>query len=184
VNLLLVGAALLAVLGVVLVHSFNRFVDQRQLIDNAWSNVDTELQRRHDLIPNLVETVRGYASHERSTLDHVMAARQRASSIHGAPDQQAGPENELVAGVRQLLAVVEAYPDLRASERFLDLQRELATTENRIQAARRIFNGNVRDYNRRVQSVPSRFVASIFRFAPRDYVELEPLVRQTTVSFW
>jgi LemA protein len=181
VNPLLIVAAAVAVLAVVVVRMYNRFVEQRQLIDNSWSNVDTELQRRHELIPNLVETVRGYASHERTTLEGVVDARQRAVAAAGSPAAQVGPENDLVAGLRHLLALVEHYPDLRASAHFLDLQRELTTTENRIQAARRVFNGNIREYNRRVQSVPSRYVAALGHFATRDYFELEPLTRDAGV---
>ena len=125
--------------------SFNRFVLQRQLLDNSWSNVETELRRRYDLIPNLVETVGGYAAHEREALTEVIAARSGAISATGAPADQARPENLLVAGLRQLMAVSERYPELVASANFLDLQRQLVTTEDRIQASRRLFNGNVRD---------------------------------------
>ncbi len=156
--------------------SFNRFVKQRQLIDNSWSNVETELRRRHDLIPNLVETVGGYASHEKDTLTEVIKARQGAVAAVGGPDQHAGAENLLVSGLRQLLAVSEAYPELMASQRFLDLQRELVTTEDRLQASRRLFNGNVREYNQRVESIPSMLIARIAGFSRRDYFEVEPSV--------
>jgi LemA protein len=158
--------------------SYNRFVTQRQLIENSWSNVDTELQRRHDLIPNLVETVRGYAAHEQRTFEAVTAARAQALSVRGTAAAQAPAQRDVVAGVRQLLAVSEAYPELRASYHFLQLQEELVMTENRIQAARRFYNGNVRDYNRRVDSFPSLVLARLFRFTVEEYFEVEPVVRE------
>ena len=172
----LIGAAVL---------SFNRFVRQRSLIDNSWSNVETELQRRHDLIPNLVAAVQGYLVHEASTLEAVTQARAAAVAAHGGPDVHTGPERSLTSGLRQLLAVSEAYPELQASGRFLDLQRELVTTEDRIQAARRLFNSNVREYNQRVETIPSLVIAAVFRFRKRDYFEIEssaaavPNVRST-----
>ena len=156
--------------------SFNRFVSQLQLIDNSWSNVDTELRRRHDLIPNLVKTVEGYAAHEKTTLTTVIEARRGAVAVAGGPENHEGAENLLASGLRQLLALSEAYPDLLASERFLDLQRELVTTEDRLQAARRLFNGNVREYNRRVESIPSMLIARIGGFRRRSYFEVEPAV--------
>ena len=157
--------------------SFNRFISQRQLLTNSWSNVDTELRRRHDLIPNLVETVGGYATHEKATLTEVIEARAGAVAETGDPADKADAENVLVEGLRHLLAVSEAYPELVASEHFLALQRELVTTEDRIQAARRLFNGNVRDYNRRVEAIPSRLIAALCRFARADYFEVESAVR-------
>ena len=166
---------------VLVVASYNRFVHQRQLIDNSWSNVDTELRRRYDLIPNLVEAVRAYAAHERATLEAVTAARAQAMQSDGAPEAQAGDENVLTGALRSLLAVSEAYPELQASQHFGDLQHELVMTENRIQAARRIYNGNVRDLNTRVESVPSNVVAKLFGFRRRPYVELDPAVAGATV---
>jgi LemA protein len=157
--------------------SYNRFVRQRQLVANAWSNVDTELRRRYDLVPNLVETVKGYAAHERATLEAVIRARAQAVASTGNAAEQARDENVLVDALKQLFAVAEAYPDLEASEHFLDLQRELVNTEDRIQAARRFYNGNVRDLNRRVDSFPSMVVARIFHFARADYFHVEPAVR-------
>jgi LemA protein len=170
-------AVAVAVVALAAVRSYNRFVEQRQLIDNSWSNVDTELQRRHDLVPNLVEAVKGYAAHERATFDSVITARQAAISAEPTAEGRAGAENQLVGGLRKLVALAEAYPDLRASGHFLDLQSELTATENRIQAARRIFNGNVRDYNRRVDTFPALVIARAFHFTPTAYFELDPLVR-------
>ncbi|MBW3620485.1 MAG: LemA family protein, partial [Actinobacteria bacterium] len=140
-------------------------------------NVETELQRRYDLIPNLVETVRGYATHEQEVLVAVTAARARAAENHGDPEDQAADENLFVQTLRQLFAVSEAYPELRASRSFLELQQELTNTEDRIQAARRFYNANVREWNRRVQSVPSNIVAGVCSFTEAHYFQVEPAVR-------
>ena len=179
------------VLGVVIVlllgamASFNRFVRQRNLIDNSWSNVDTELQRRYDLIPNLVETVKGYAAHEAATLEAVTAARSAAMADDGTPEHQARSENALIGSLKGLLALREAYPDLKANESFLDLQHQLTATEDRIQAARRFYNNNVRDYNQRVQSVPSNLMAALGGFTTREYFQIDAAIdRQSPpVSF-
>jgi LemA protein len=169
------GGVVLFVLLAALV-SYNRFVSQRQLIDNSWSNVDTELRRRYDLIPNLVATVKGYAAHEQSTLTAVTEARAGAVAADGTAEQ-ARAEGALVDATRQLLAVAERYPELAADTHFLELQRELVNTEDRIQAARRFFNANVRDFNRRVQSIPSNLIAALGNFEAADYFELDPIVR-------
>lgn len=172
-----IAAAVVLVVLVIVVSSYNRFVRQRQLIDNSWSNVDTELKRRYDLVPNLVETVKGYASHEQATFTEVIEARSAAVSSTGTPAEQAGDENMLVGALRQLLAVSEAYPDLKANTGFLELQQELVRTEDRIQAARRFYNANVRAYNTRVQSVPTNLVARIGGFERSDFFEIDPLER-------
>ena len=169
------GAVLLVAFWVVL--SYNRFVNQKNLIANSWSNVDTELRRRYDLIPNLVETVQGYAAHERAVFEEVTEARARAVSTEGTPEEQAAAERPLVTGLRHLFAVAEGYPELTASTNFLHLQRELANTEDRIQAARRFFNANVADYNRRVQSVPSNLIAKLWNFEEAEFFQIEPAVR-------
>jgi len=171
-----VALALAALTSIAILLSYNRFVNQRQLIDNSWSNVDSELQRRHDLIPNLVETVKGYAAHEQRTFETVTAARAQAMSARGSAATQSPAEHELVDGMRQLLALSEAYPQLRASYHFMQLQEELVTTENRIQAARRFYNGNVRDYNRRIDSFPSLVIARLAHFSRVEYFEVEPIV--------
>lgn len=160
-----------------LLASYNRFVSQRQLIESSWSTVDTELKRRYDLIPNLVATVRGYAAHERETLEAVVRARTEALATVGTADEQAGPEHVLVDSLRSLLAVAEAYPELRADRHFLDLQHQLTVTEDRIQAARRLYNGNVRDYNRRVESIPSNLVALLAGARRASYFELDDAAR-------
>ena len=167
----LIGAGALLVVWAWL--SYNRFALQRELVANSWSTVDTELRRRYDLVPNLVITVKGYAAHERATLDSVTQARTRAVAATGTPEEQAAAENVLVDGLKQLLAVAEAYPELRADRHFLELQQELANTENRIQAARRIFNGNVRDLNRRVEQVPSNLIAQLGGFGRAEYFQID-----------
>lgn len=152
--------------------TYNGLVKLRQHCREAWSNVDAELKRRHNLIPNLVEAVKGYAAHERGVLDRV--ARARAEALKPAePDEQARHEADLAGSVRSLLAVAEGYPELQASDQFLALQRELANTEDRIQAARRFYNGNVRDLNTRVESFPAMFIANWGRFERAAYFELE-----------
>jgi LemA protein len=166
---------LILIFGVV---SYNRFVSQRQLIKDAWANIDTELRRRYDLIPNLVETVRGYASHERTVFENVTRARAAAASATGSPASQAAAEGPLVAALRQLFAVVENYPDLKANQNFLALQQELANTEDRLQTSRRFYNANVRDYNQRVKQFPSVIIASAFNFEEEEFFEVEDSLRE------
>jgi LemA protein len=166
---------LLLIFGVV---AYNRFVSQRQQIKDAYANIDTELRRRYDLIPNLVESVRGYAQHERATFENVTRARTAAIEAQG-PAQQAQAENVLTAALRGLFAVAENYPELRASENFQALQAELSNTEDRIQVSRRFYNANVREYNERVQSVPSNIIASMFGFREEEYFEIEEGDRTT-----
>ena len=167
------------------VLTYNTLVRVRQHVSESWAGIDTELKRRYDLIPNLVEAVKGYASHERQTFEAVTAAREKAAASAGSPGAQARDEQALVASVNRLLAVAESYPDLKASGNFLQLQKELANTEDRIQAARRFFNGNVRDLNTRIAVFPSSLVASTFGFKPAEFFEVESTaVRQVVdVSF-
>lgn len=177
VQILYVVAGALFLLIVAVVASYNRFVNQRNLIRNSWSNIETELTRRYDLIPNVVETVKGYAAHERAVLEEVTQARASAQAEHGSPEDQARAEGPLIRALRHLFAVVENYPELKASSHFLKLQDELANTEDRIQAARRFFNANVRDYNTRVQSFPSNLIAGAFTFEMEEYFQIEPALR-------
>ncbi len=165
--------------------TYNALVRLRQHVGESWAGIDTELKRRHDLVPNLVEAVKGYAAHERQTLEAVVSARDRAAAAAGTPGQQARQEQELVTSVNRLLAVAEGYPDLKASANFLELQRELANTEDRIQAARRFFNANVRDLNTRVAVFPSSLVAGMFGFRPAEFFEVESAAvrRVVDVSF-
>ena len=168
---------LIVVAGVALFATFNRLVHLRNVTRESWRDVDSELQRRYDLIPNLVSTVKGYAAHERQTFEAVSAQRAEAMAAVRVPDEQAPREQVLGQGVARLLAVAERYPDLRASEQFLDLQRRLADTEDRIQVARRIYNANVRAYDSLVQTFPVLFVARIFGFATRPYFVMDPILR-------
>ncbi len=155
------------------VATYNTLVRLRQHVRESWSGIDTELRRRYDLIPNLVETVKGYAAHEREVLVAVTEARNRAVDSTGSPESQARDENAFVGSLRQLFAVAENYPNLKASENFLQLQKELANTEDRIQAARRFYNANVRDINTRVEVFPSNLIAGIFHFGKEEFFEIE-----------
>jgi LemA protein len=152
---------------------YNSLIRIRQHVKESWSAIDTELKRRYNLIPNLVETVKGYASHESKTLEAVVQARNAAVASTGSPQQQAHDENMLVGALRQLFAVVEAYPNLKANEGFLQLQQELTVTEDRIQAARRFYNANVRTLNTKVEVFPSNIIASMFGIAKAEFFEVE-----------
>jgi LemA protein len=177
--------AVIVVLALAVVVSYNRFVRQRNLVQESWRQVDVELTRRHDLVPNVVETVKGYAAHERATLEAVTAARAVAAAPGNGPAAQAVQENVLQQALRQLFAVAEAYPDLKASGGFQDLQRQLAETEDRIAASRRFYNANVRALNTRIESFPSSLVAKTFNFTRAEYFTADdPEVRAVpNVSF-
>ena len=180
---IIIGVVL--VLGLAVVTSYNRFVRQRNLVQESWRQIDVELTRRHDLIPNLVETVKGYAAHERTVLTNVVEARNAAVAAAGNVPAQAAAETALSGSLRGLLAVAESYPDLKAAGPFQQLQAQLAETEDRIAAGRRFYNGNVRALNTRVEAFPSSLVASTFGFKKADYFETDdPAVRApVTVSF-
>ncbi|MCA9100835.1 MAG: LemA family protein [Planctomycetales bacterium] len=152
---------------------YNRFVRLRQHIRESWSDIDLELKRRYELIPNLVETVKGYATHEREVLQRVVELRDRALHSTGSASQQAVDESALQIGMKQLFAVVESYPELRADANFLALQQELANTEDRIAAARRFFNANVRELNQLCEMFPTNLLASMFGFERTSFFELE-----------
>jgi LemA protein len=155
-----------------LVFLYNRLVTLRQVVNQAWSDITVQLKQRHDLIPNLVETVKGYAAHERGTLDAVVQARNAAVAASG-PQAQAAAENMLSGALRQLFALAESYPDLKASTNFLQLQADLADIENKIAAARRFFNNSVQEYNTAIQQFPAVLIAGSFGFTGREYFELE-----------
>lgn len=183
VILVIVVLALLVVLWAFM--TYNRLVALRNRSEEAFSDIDTQLKRRHDLIPNLVNTVKGYAAHEKSTFDAVVAARSNAVSAHG-PEAQGAAEGVLSGMLGKLLAIAEAYPDLKASTNFLALQNELTDTEDKIQASRRFYNMQVRDLNTKIESVPSNVIAGIGKFEKREFFELEnpAAERQTpTVAF-
>jgi LemA protein len=156
---------------------YNRLVRTRNACVESWANVDTELKRRYDLIPNLVNVVKGYAAHEQATLQAVIQARNQALASTGSPSSQARDENHLVGALKNLLAVAERYPDLKASDQFLSLQNELTNTEDRIQSARRFYNANVRDLANLIETVPSNIIAGLFHFQKREYFEIEEAMR-------
>lgn len=177
-------------IGFYAVSLYNGFVRSRNLIQESWRQIDVELNRRYDLIPNLVETVRGYAAHERNTLESITALRAQAAQLAqasgGAPTEQRSQiEEQLSGAVRSLMVSVEAYPDLKSNQNFLELQRELASTEDRIAAGRRFYNANVRNYNTQVESFPSTVIAGMFKFEKATYFEVnDQAVRQApSVSF-
>ena len=179
--ILVVLAAVALVLLLCLVVMYNRFVRQRTLVDEAWGGIDVELTRRHDLIPNLVETVRGYAAHEQALLETVVRAREAAVAHHDDdPKARESYEDALGGALAQVLVRAEGYPDLKASRSVLDLQDELTITEDRIAASRRFYNGNVRAYNTRVQTFPSNLVAAVFGFQQRAFFELRETASRAT----
>ncbi len=155
--------------------TYNKLVTFRNRSDEAWSDIDVQLKRRHDLIPNLVETVKGYAAHEKGVFEQVTRARAQAMQAEksGNPKEMQEAENNLSGTLKTLFAVSENYPDLKASDNFIELQRELRDTEDKIQASRRFYNSNIRDINIKVQSFPSNIVASIFGFKKREFFEIE-----------
>ncbi len=175
--ILLIVAVAVVLWGIV---TYNKFVSLVQRTKEAWADIDVQLKRRYDLIPNLVETVKGYATHERETFDAVTNARAEATKLHVdagnlTPESlaaMAGAEQGLTSALGKLLAVAEAYPDLKANTNFLELQRELSDTENKIQAARRFYNGNVRDLTISLQQFPSNIIGNMFNFGGQKYFEL------------
>jgi LemA protein len=170
--------AILVVLVIWTIVAYNRLVRQRNVVQESWRQVDVELNRRHDLIPNLVETVKGYAAHERGTFEAVTNARAAATTPNQSIADQAANENMLTGALRQLFAVAEQYPDLKANQNFLELQRSLSETEDRIAASRRFYNSNVRAFNTSIQSFPSNVIAGTFHFKEAEYFEADdPEVR-------
>jgi LemA protein len=155
--------------------AYNRLVRDRNRVDQAWSQIGVQLERRHDLVPNLVETVKGYAAHERQTLEAVVQARNAAvqAQQQAGPAQQAQAENMLTGALRQLFALAEAYPDLKANQNFLNLQEELTATEDRIAYARQFYNDSVQNYNTRIQTFPRNLIANMFSFRERQWFEPE-----------
>jgi len=163
---------------VYVILTYNTLVALRNHIRDAWGNIDTELKRRYELIPNLVATVKGYAAHEKEIFDRVTQLRAQCLASRGPVQQQAVNETQLVGALQQLLGVVENYPKLKADRNFLELQKELVNTEDRIQAARRFFNGNVRDYRNKCETDPSSSSAGAFGFQTEDYFQVSPSVRE------
>ncbi len=167
---------IIVVIGVVIilwgVIMYNSFITLATRTKEAWADIDVQLKRRYDLIPNLIEAVKGYVTHEKETLQKVTEARTAAMGATGVAETGA-TQNMLTDALKSLFAVSEAYPDLKANQNFLDLQNELSDTENKIQAARRFYNGNVRDLNIKIKSVPSNIIAGMFKFMEQDFFELE-----------
>src|SRR5919106_1770532 len=177
-GVLLLGA--IVVLAVAAVSIYNGLVRLRVQVDNAWADIDVQLKRRHDLIPNVVETVKGYAGHERQTLESVVEARSRAVSVQGAgPAQRAQAEGALTTALRGLFALAEAYPQLRATENFAQLQNTLSQIEDALQNARRYYNAVVRDLNTKIQQFPSNIIAGMFGFTNREFFEIGETERAT-----
>jgi len=173
----------LVLLALYVIASYNGLVSLRNRIENAWAQIDVQLKRRYDLIPNLVETVKGYASHERDTLDAVIQARNAGMTAEG-PHDQAEAENVLSGALKSLFALSEAYPDLKANQNFAQLQEELTGTEGRIAYARQFYNDTVYRYNTKVQSFPANILANTFRFSEREYFQADDESRgPTQVSF-
>ncbi len=179
----LMGGLLVAIVvgGLLVVGIYNRLVAIRNQVLNAWSQIDVQLKRRHDLIPNLVETVKGYATHERETLETVTKWRNQAVGAQGkGPEQQMAAEQGLSGALSRLMVVVEQYPDLKANQNFLALQEELTSTENKIGFARQFYNDQVMDFNTKIQVFPNNIIAGMFNFKESEFFEIEtPAERET-----
>ncbi len=171
-NYLTIILTLLAVVVIWLILAYNSLVRRRTRVDEGWADIDVQLKRRYDLIPNLVETVKGYAAHESGVFERVTSARAAAMGAQ-SPQQKAAAEGMLAGALKSLFAVAEAYPQLRAAENFTRLQQDLADTEDKIQASRRFYNGVVRDYNIAIDVFPSSIVATLFSFTKREFFEIE-----------
>jgi LemA protein len=185
-NIIYIILGIAAVVGLWIVFTYNRFVALTNRSEEAWSDIDVQMKRRYDLIPNLVETVTGYVTHERETLEKVTEARTKAMGAQTVADHAAA-ENMLTGALKSLFAVAESYPDLKANTNFLELQRELSDTENKIQAARRFYNSVVQDLQNALEQFPSNLVGSMFAFKTREFFQLaegEEAARQPVkVSF-
>jgi LemA protein len=180
---LIIILVVVVLLGLYAVISYNGLVGLRNRIENAWAQIDVQLKRRYDLIPNLVETVKGYASHERETLDAVIQARNAGMNAAG-PHEQAEAENQITGALKSLFALSEAYPDLKANQNFAQLQEELTGTEGRIAYARQFYNDTVYRYNTKIQSFPANVLAGAFRFSEREYFQADDESRgPTQVSY-
>ena len=176
---LIIILVIVVLIGLYVVFSYNGLVSLRNRIENAWAQIDVQLKRRYDLIPNLVETVKGYAAHERETLDAVIEARNAGMNASG-PHDQAEAENQITGALKSLFALSEAYPDLKANQNFSQLQEELTGTEGRIAYARQFYNDTVYRYNTKIQSFPSNVLANAFRFSEREYFEADDESRGPT----
>jgi len=162
---------IIAIVFLLVIVAYNNLVSMRNRVDEAWSDIEVQLKRRYDLIPNIVNKVKGYAQHEAGTLEKVIQARNQAMAAHSM-QEHAAAENQLAGMVKGIFALAEAYPDLKANTNFQQLQLELSDTENKIQASRRFYNGNVRDFNTMVESVPSNIIAGMFNFKKREFFDI------------
>ena len=176
---------IIAVLVLRVIMAYNGLIRRKNQVQESWSDIDVQLKRRYDLIPNLVETVKGYATHEKETLDRVIQARNVAQQAHdsgASPEAMAATEATLAGALKTVFALSEAYPDLKANQNFLKLQDELSDTENKIQAARRFYNGNVRDFNTALQVFPTNLIASSFGFKEEKFFEIENAIEKQPVK--
>ena len=170
-SILWILLAVVALVAIWLIFTYNGLVTLKNRVDEAWSDIDVQLKRRYDLIPNLVATVKGYASHEAGTFEKVTAARTAAMAATG-PHDKAVAENMLTGALKSVFALSEAYPELKANENFMKLQDELSDTENKVQASRRFYNGNVRDFNTKLQVFPTNLIAGMLGFVKREFFEI------------
>lgn len=176
--------AILLILIIAIISMYNGLIRLKNRVEEAWSDIDVQLKRRYDLIPNLIETVKGYASHEKETLEKVIQARNSAMSIQSSPDVEGRlkAENTLSSTLKSIFALSESYPDLKANQNFLELQKELSDTENKIQAARRFYNGNVRDFNIKLQVFPTNIIAKQLGFSARNFFEIEDVSQKENIK--
>jgi len=180
--IVLIVIAVVLVLGGIAVY--NGLIRSKNQVENAWSQIDVQLKRRLDLIPNLVETVKGYAAHEKETLERVVLARNAAIEAPDTPHEQAAADGMLTGALRQLFALGEAYPDLKANQNFLELQEQVTATEDRVAYARQFYNDSVLSYNNKIESVPSVFVAKALNYSQREYFEADEAARTApTIEF-
>ncbi|PIU24119.1 hypothetical protein COT12_02755 [Candidatus Berkelbacteria bacterium CG08_land_8_20_14_0_20_39_8] len=173
--------AVVVILVFIIAAIFNRLVNLKNRSEEAWSDIDVQLKRRHDLIPNLVETVKGYAKHEKELFEKVTEARAAAISSKGMADK-AKAENQITEALKSVFAVAENYPNLKANENFVELQREITDTEDKIQAARRFYNGNVRDLNIAIESFPSNIIANMFSYKKKELFELDDVEERKNIE--
>ncbi len=176
--------AVLLIIGIILISMYNGLIRLKNRVDEAWSDIDVQLKRRYDLIPNLVETVKGYATHERETLEKVIQARNEAMALQNSSDinQKVQAENTLSSTLKSIFALSENYPDLKANQNFLELQKELSDTENKIQAARRFYNSNVKDFNTKVQVFPTNIIANKLGFSDKNFFEIEDVAQKENIE--
>lgn len=176
--------AILFILIIAIISMYNGLIRLKNRVDEAWSDIDVQLKRRYDLIPNLIETVKGYASHEKETLEKVVQARNAAMSMQNSSDIEGKlkAENALSSTLKSIFALSENYPDLKANQNFLELQRELSDTENKIQSSRRFYNGNVRDFNTKIQVFPTNLIAKQLGFISRKFFEVEEAAQRENVQ--